>query len=199
MSLHPNGAYVDDGSQAYEIESAYYLDFQIQSALTSMKLFYTSIDESVWNSKYQYYHYHSDHLLFSMGQIANRFIGKKDEGRKRTNRENFRFSENDYPLLSNKAPRNAIEHIDERNVEIIKKKQGVGGFNAIDKDTPSELADTLRTKRDINPYVLDLVSGELLIRDGNNDLTIRLEELEKELLSLQQSVKTLLKFATEFY
>ncbi len=186
-------AYGDD--RPYEAESAYYMNFQIVSALASLDHLISLRDDGYeWENRFEYYHYYSDHLLFSMGQIANRLIDKENDNeekrkRKESNRNNFQFSKDRFPLLSDKRPRNAVEHIDERNLPIIKEHQGVGGFNLIDADVEEQLIVYLREHKDTHPYTLDLLSGALLIRDKEEDLTIDFKELKAELSALQDNVK----------
>ena len=196
MALNDKGIYFVDKNTPYDYEAQYYLNFQIYSALQSLEFLYSKPDTSMWKNKYQYYHYYTDHLMFSVGQIANRFIiTSKDKGLKRdlkkSNRQNFRFSENKYPILSKKGARNTIEHIDERNQNTIRENQGVGGFCLIDTDTDPELVKRLQTKRATQPYTLDLINKELLIRNKNDDLVISLEDLKAELTTLQKSVDAL--------
>ena len=145
--------------------------------------------------KAQYYHYYTDHLLYSLGQIAERFRGSNNPNssndyfvRRSANRNNYGFDKNNYPILSNKAFRNTIEHIDEHNIEVIKKHDVVGGFNTIDEETPQELKDTLRNKRDTQTYTLDLLLKQLYIERNETPLTMRLDDLKKEILDLKKKV-----------
>lgn len=198
MPLDLNGVYLDCGDRAYEAESAYYLNFQIISALASLERLERYDPNFAWENRCQYYHYFCDHLLYSLGQISNRFLinerkdSKQRKERKEYNRLNFRFSEAAYPILSDKCARNVIEHIDEYNQCIIENKRGVGGFNLIDSETEPELATVLRSRKDTHPYTLDAIQRTLLIRRKNEDLSISLELLRDELLCLQRSVKSFL-------
>jgi hypothetical protein len=202
MPLVSEGVYIDDGaSKSFEFESAYYLNFQIQSALASLHHLTNYADSFEWENRCQYYHFYSDHLLYSWGQITSRFISVKKAKalyceRKECNRNNYRFTERDYPLLSSKRARNVIEHIDEYNADIIKEKHGVGGFNLIDANTEESLKKLLREMRELHPYTLDLLTNELYIRYKKEDLTINLEELKKELLSLLSRVRSFLEFVS---
>ena len=189
--------YSDGDDKPYEAEAAYYLNFQITSALSSLDHLTTYCNDGfVWKNKYEYYHYYSDHLMFSIGQIANRFVlsGKdnqeKKERRKR-NRNSFQFTQEQFPILSDKRARNVIEHIDERDTLVIQKHNGVGGFNMIDDDVEKELADFLLNNKETHIYTLDLAAGELLIRDKDEDLVISFEKLRQELISLQKNVNWL--------
>lgn len=194
MPLVTKGVYAECDDKPYEAESAYYLNFQICSALFSIKQLFSECNETDWENRCQYFHYYSDHLLYSIGQIVNRFIiSKKDKGlkleRKQQNRNNFCFSDEQFPLLSDKRARNMVEHIDEYNQNIIQEKRGVGGFNLIDNQTDLELIETLRTKRGSHPYTLNLLEKKLLIRWKEDYLDICVDSLEAELISLQKNVK----------
>lgn len=201
MPLLTNGVYIGCDDRGYEVETSYYLNFQIISALASLAKIDSFNDSYRWENPCQYYHYYTDHLLFSIGQIANRFQvnnrdSEKEKERKNLNRGNYQFSEDRYPLLSDKKARNVVEHIDEYNLKIIENNRGVGGFNLIDASTDTALVDALRTNRHTHPYTLDLLSRELFIRRNNEDLTISLEKLKAELLTLRESVKSFMEISS---
>lgn len=82
--------------------------------------------------------------------------------------------------------RNTIEHIDEHNIEVIKKHNAVSGFNTIDEDTPEELTNTLQNKRETHTYTLDLLLKQLYIERNETPLTIQLDDLKQELLDLKK-------------
>lgn len=195
MPLITEGVYVRCDDSNYEAETTYYLNFQILSALASLDRLNNYDDRFLWENRCQYYHYYCDHLLYSIGQISNRFIinpNEKDrllKERKQLNRANYQFSETNYPILSDKNARNTIEHIDEHNQNIISKKHGVGGFNLIDSETDMVLIKELRSRRETHIYTLDLLKKELLIHRKGKDITISLESLHNELLQLQNNVK----------
>lgn len=198
MPLLPNWGYVENSEKPYEYETSYYLDFHIFSALISLQYLESHWDGTVWNNKCQYYHYYTDHLLFSLGQITNRFIvtnndDKQTQKRKESNQKNYLFTKDQYPIISKKQPRNVVEHIDIRDQRIITNKRGVGGFCVIDEDITPELEKALRNNRPTQPYTLDLKQKQLLIRDRNNNLEVNLEDLKQELLSLQTSVKSFIE------
>ena len=182
-------------------ETSYYLNFQIISALASLAKIDSFNDSYGWENPCQYYHYYTDHLLFSIGQITNRFQvnnrdSEKEKERKTLNRGNYQFSEDRFPLLSDKKARNVVEHIDEYNLNIIESNRGVGGFNLIDASTESTLVQTLRTNRHTHPYTLDLLSHELFIRRNDENLTISFEKLKSELLTLRKSVKSFMEISS---
>lgn len=196
MPLDDNGDYVESAGndKAHEYEASYYLNYHIVSSLSSLDHLYEHDGSYNWENRCQYYHYYTDHLLFSIGQIAERFMIHKSDSDiskrlKTMNCRNYRFEEDKFPILSNKKPRNIIEHIDEKNRTAITKYSGVGGFNLIDDTTEDELASELRKRRDVNPYTLDLIHRELLITGDDAEITISLENLNKELLQLRGNIK----------
>ncbi len=197
MPLIMPGVYIETEDRPYEAESCYYLNFQIISALVSLEYIMMSNPKILvlFENKYQYYHYYADHLLYSIGQICNRFvITPKDRGvvleRKQANIQNFQFTPDNFPILNDKRGRNTIEHLDEHNRKIIEMCDGVGGFNLIDVDTEPSLITHLRDKRETHPYTLDLISREILIvRNGEEKLSINIDDLKNELLKLRSNVK----------
>lgn len=204
MPLLAEGVYVESTDTAYETECTYYLNFHIVSAIASIEKLREYCPAPVWENRCQYFHYYTDHLLFSLGQIANRLvITDNDKGlsleRKKCNRGNYLFSEEHYPILSDKRARNMMEHIDERNQKIIKDQSGVGGFNVIEADTPPELAERLRTRTDLQPYTLDWVNFGLIVRDKSDDIFIDLDQLMEELSALRKSVQSFKEISASIF
>lgn len=204
MSLICNGVYVDTDDKAFEAETSYYLQFQINSSLVSIDYIVNCrYNNSGFNSKAEYYHYYLDHLLYSMGQISVRFkpVDKKINAeeineRVRTNCKNYQFDENKYPILSNKQFRNTVEHIDEYNIKTILKYKGVGGFNYIDNETDKKLIEILRKDKTSHIYTLDLLGDEVYIQKGDKSLSFNINSLKRELEELKVSVDELWNFAT---
>lgn len=190
-----SGIYIQNSETPYEAESCYYLDFQIRSALFSIdRLLSESKEQKQFKNKCQYYHYYTDHLIYTLGQISARFvITSKDKGinleRKQANIQNFSFSSDSYPILSDRDARNTIEHIDEHNQKIIKESKGVGGFNLIDSDTSEELVEFFRTNRSTHPYTLDLLTHKILVVRKGKNVEINLDNLKAELLLLKEKVE----------
>ena len=192
MPLLESGVYVESTDKAYEVESCYYLGFQIKSALYSINCIYnykyTKIKE--FDSNAQYLHYFTDHLLYSVGQISNRFITNTKNRNKRIemNCLNFRFDSNNYPILSNKKYRNTIEHIDEYNEYTIKNYDGVGGFNFLDYCENKKMITTVMENRKQHIYTLDLINKKIYIQRKEEELVLDIDKLENELSKLKNSV-----------
>lgn len=189
-----SGVYIKNSETPYEAESCYYLDFQIISALFSIdRLFSEPVEHPLFHNKCQYYHYYTDHLVYALGQISSRFvITPKDKGinleRKQANIQNFGFSDDAFPILSDRDARNTIEHIDEHNQSVIKEKKGVGGFNMIDSETSEESVAFFRNNRSTHPYTLDLLAHEILVVRKGKSVEINLDKLKEELLQLKRQV-----------
>ena len=93
-----------------------------------------------------------DCILESEDAMVNRF----------ENKSNYQFEESKFVILSNKIPRNIIEHLDERNMKTIMDRKGAGGFNVLFKDSNSKMEESIRTNRMMYPYILDLVNNKVL-------------------------------------
>lgn len=157
-----------------------------------------------FDNKVQYYRYYVDSLFYFLGLINDRFFGKpnnrdtdlqeKKKERIELNRSNYQFTEHDFGILSNKIPRNIIEHLDERNVKTMMESRGVGGFNVIFEDGDSELVVAITSHREFYPYNLDLVNRKVLFyntqakADDLKEFDIDILELQNELRKPQQCV-----------
>lgn len=213
MPLMTKGVYLDNmAERPYEVETTYQLKYYISSAFISIKQILQPNDENikVFDNKIQYYHYYADSLFYFLGLINDRFVCKDDKRkdnklmkkkreRIELNRNNYHFSEQEYVVLSNKTPRNIIEHLDERNVKTVMESSGVGGFNVFFKDSDSEMINVIKSNRQFYPYNLDLVNKKVLFfniqakADDVREFEIDIMEMQAELKKLEQSVN---EFAT---
>ena len=151
---------------------------------------YKSTKIKEFDSNAQYLHYFTDHLLYSVGQISNRFITNTKNRNKRIemNCLNFRFDSTNYPILSNKKYRNTIEHIDEYNEYTIKNYDGVGGFNFLDYCENKKMITTVMENRKQHIYTLDLINKKIYIQRKEEELVLDIDKLENELNKLKNSV-----------
>ncbi len=197
--LIDDGVYFDNGDKNYELATCYYLSFHIKSSFFSVEQLECTEKEwmqSTFRNKAEFYHFYTDHLLFSMGQISEIFhvvnnsrSKKRDyNDRREENRTNFRFSESEFPILSNKAYRNTIEHIDEYNINTINEYGGVGGFNFIDDTVDSKLCEELLSDEHRNIYILDMISKRIYITRNDKRIYFYLDELNDELKKLEKFV-----------
>lgn len=196
MPLTNQGLYFEQyGERGYEAESLYYLNYYIISALICISKIDNCELIDGFENEIQYYHFYTDHLLFSIGQISSRFIinektdSKLLKERKTINRQNFMFLEKDFPIISDRKPRNVVEHIGEKNIKIIEKKYGVAGFNVINSTISEELANALRKHTFIYNYTLDLICREIIIVEKDEIIKTDIDELKAELLKLQDNIK----------
>lgn len=181
----------------YERDAYYYVVFHIASARASLSHLTSDKfnQQNEFESIIEYYHYHCDHLLFSMGQISSRFIeNNKDKNDasimkeiKKANRSNFEFNKKNYPILSNRLGRNIIEHIDAKNAVAIDRHKGVGGFNVIMEGVEPEIIE-LRKRRETHIYTLDLLEKKILLYDTQKQspCDISLDKLNDELENLSK-------------
>ena len=157
-----------------------------------------------FENRVHYYRYYADSLFYFLGLINDRFFYKpnkrdidmqeKKQERVVMNRHNYQFKEQDFLILSNKIPRNIIEHLDERNVKTMMKSGGVGGFNVIFDDGDSDMVTAILSHRELYPYNLDMVNKKMLFyniqakADEVKELDIDILKLQNELQMLQQYV-----------
>lgn len=200
-----NTWYIGNDETPYESEAVYYLNFYIVSALAAIEYIENGFEscKAAFRNRCQYYHYHTDHLLYSIGQISGRLcITGKEKGlvleRKQSDTVNFQFNDDKFPILSDRRTRNTIEHINEYNQVIIKEFHGVGGFNVIDDKCDEALLKALYERRGVHPYTLDLLQKKIYITRKSEELTIDMDSLRKELLLLRENVVYFRSFLTFF-
>lgn len=110
------------------------------------------------------------------------------------NKNNYNFVEQEFSILSDKIPRNMIEHLDERNVKTIMENKGVGGFNVIFDDSDIDMVTTIKTHRKSYLYTLDLVNKRMLFYntqaelDEEKEFDIDILDLQRELQKLKQNI-----------
>ncbi|MBC3888425.1 hypothetical protein GH810_08910 [Acetobacterium paludosum] len=213
MPLFAKGCYAENGEDyPYEVETTYQLKYYISSALISIDFIFEP-DETIvcrFVNKVQYYRYCVDNLFYFLGLINDRFVYKpnnKDgdlsrekENRVNLNKNNYQFKEDEFIILSNKMPRNIIEHLDERNVKTMMENRGIGGFNVILKDSAPNMVATIKANSKFYPYNLDLVNNQVRFYNiqAKPDDVIQFEidifEMRDELRRLEQNVNSFSKF-----
>jgi len=201
MPLLIEGVYVDTLEKGYEAESCYYLLFQIKSVYMCINKLTEKpqkFDCEMWDNDCEFYHFYCDHLLFSLGQISNRFVysGKEKtyKARIKDNCNNFRFSEDLFPIISNKQIRNTVEHIDEYDIDTIGGYKGVGGFNVIFDNMEAKIREAIIDTKQLHPYYFDVRSREIVVHRASKRLVVNLEQLSEELSRLRDNVLHLRSF-----
>lgn len=210
MPLVTKGVYIDSGEERpYEVETTYQLKYYISSALISIDYILDSVEEmmSKFENRVQYYRYYVDSLFYFLGLINDRFFCKpnnrdavsqeKKQERVALNRRNYQFMEQDFGVLSNKIPRNIIEHLDERNVKTMVESRGVGGFNVIFEDSDSDMVAAITSHREFYPYYLDLINKKVLFYNIQAKAE-NAKEFEVDILELQKELKTLKQYVNDF-
>lgn len=108
----------------YEVETILQFKILYFTAVVSIDYILEPVEEIMgrFENKVQYYRYYVDNLFFFLGLINDRFFCKpnnrdtdlqeRKEERIALNRRNYQFLEHDFDILSNKMPRNIIEHLD---------------------------------------------------------------------------------------
>lgn len=200
MPLVTKGVYIDSGEERpYEVETTYQLKYYILDSVEEMM--------SKFENRVQYYRYYVDSLFYFLGLINDRFFCKpnnrdavsqeKKQERVALNRRNYQFMEQDFGVLSNKIPRNIIEHLDERNVKTMVESRGVGGFNVIFEDSDSDMVAAITSHREFYPYYLDLINKKVLFYNIQAKAE-NAKEFEVDILELQKELKTLKQYVNDF-
>lgn len=212
MPIFLEGIYSKTEDYPYEVETTYQLKYYILAALVSINCILEPVENMIdkFENEIQFYRYYVDNLFYYLGLINERFVCKsniRDKGldqekvnRIAHNKINYQFTELDFNILSNKRPRNIIEHLDERNVKTILDNNGVGGFNVIFSGHDSEVVESIRRNRKYYPYILDLHNKKVLFYDAQakqneaKQFEIDISELQNELRKLEKNVKSFAGF-----
>ena len=217
IPLVTRGFYIDSREERpYEVETTYQLRYYVSSALISIDYILSPVEEMMarFENKVEYYRYHIDGLFNFLGLINDRFFCKpssrdsdlqeKKKERVVLNKNNYQFTEQEFSILSNKIPRNIIEHLDERNVKTMIESKGVGGFNVIFEDSDTDMVAAITSHRELYPYTLDLVNKRMLFYntqaklDDVKEFDIDILELQRELQKLKQNINSFAEFVKGF-
>ena len=210
MPLVARGFYIDSGEERpYEVETTYQLKYYVSSALISIDYILSPVEEMMgrFKNKVEYYRYYIDGLFNFLGLINDRFFCKpssrdsdlqeKKKERVVLNKNNYQFTEQEFSILSNKIPRNIIEHLDERNVKTMMESKDVGGFNVIFEDSDADMVAAIESHREFYPYTLDLVNKRMLFYDTQAKPT-DVKEFDIDILELQKELRNLQQYVNEF-
>lgn len=210
MPLVARGFYIDSGEERpYEVETTYQLKYYVSSALISIDYILSPVEEMMgrFKNKVEYYRYYIDGLFNFLGLINDRFFCKpssrdsdlqeKKKERVVLNKNNYQFTEQEFSILSNKIPRNIIEHLDERNVKTMMESKDVGGFNVIFEDSDADMVAAIASHREFYPYTLDLVNKRMLFYDTQAKPT-DVKEFDIDILELQKELRNLQQYVNEF-
>ena len=193
-----SGIYSYDEDSKYDFEISYQLRYLISSSLFDIDGIFCEIEEmqSRFENKTVYYHYLVDDLLVKLGLINERFVPKdrcssEKVDRINKNKKNFQFTPTEYPILSDKKPRNLIEHIDDRACTMM-KTGSVGGFNVLFIESSCDLIKDVMNHREKYPITLNMIDNTIMFYDlkekPNYKYDISLDELKVELEKLKKNV-----------
>ena len=207
MPFIKDGIYVLTKDDApFEAEVCYYLAYHVKSAIISIeKMLAERVNPLGFNSEVQYRHYYTDHLIFSLGQIANRFWKKSNQSqiykhRVDANVDLFKFTASEYPTLCSeliKSIRNTVEHIEEYNIKTIQTSRGVGGFNTINENTDVKQLAAVKGRDDVHIYTLNLVEHVLYVK-RDDKLLLDLDSLKTDLTKLYKRIEYVNSCRTPF-
>lgn len=205
--LQDGGFAINREDSPYEAEICYYLAYHVKSALVSIeRLLDGEADYSDFENEAQYRHYYTDHLIFSLGQISNRFWKKNNQSqaykaRVDANIALFDFHDTVYPVLCTdlvRSIRNTIEHLEEYNITTIQANRGVGGFNTISKESDSAHLAAVQGRDDVHIYTLDLIKHYLYVKRGNRKLYLDIDSLKQDLNKLYSRIQYVNSLRTVF-
>ncbi len=173
-----------------QFESAYYLNFNAQKALYAIEQLKKQYEGTSLSDKCFHYHIYIDLLFQAVGLIYNRFVRTNDAPAdvlklQQLNCQQYEFNEINYPLLHNKAFRNFIEHIDERDERLAERNSFFGTFNMIFDGMDTSIRQGLLRNDKPQNNLLNLEEMSYTILESKNDNliqnTISIIELENEL------------------
>lgn len=197
------GAWVqcDKDNFKEHFETTYYLKYNIEKALYSLnKILESKIDYREFSSRCLYYHFYIDNVLNAIGHIRRRFFNNNTNAERieRNKKEYNYISINakgkricNYPIISNNEVRNFIEHIDERDEDLIVEGIYNGSFNVIYKGMNQQVKKELLDTKMKQNNLLNLLTKEYMIitidKNTKNlkEHRLNLIELKKELEKLK--------------
>ncbi len=191
-------AYTEDYNT--EVVVNYQLSYLVDSALLSIDRVLGEYPQNhSYLNKIQYYRFYVDHLMMCLGRINDYLVPKGNATDFiNLNRNLYNFTDDTFPIISEKKPRNLVEHLSERNNITIKNYGSVGGFNVLFLDSDKELKDSVTNKKEYYPYTLDLENNSIVFSDNRNrsdgsieNYSIDLLLLRKELNELKQRIAVL--------
>lgn len=200
----------DDFTEHFE--TTYYLKYNIEKALYSLsKIMKSKIDYSEFSNRCVYYHFYIDNVLNSIGHIRRRFFNNNaNSDRIERNKKEYDYTSIDnngnlicnYPIIDNNEIRNFIEHIDEKDEILMKRKLYNGSFNVIYKEMNPKTKEELLNSKKMQNNLINLLSKEYKILAVDNksnvvkECKLDLIELKKELEKLKKINDTIWSFLT---
>ncbi|SKA68937.1 hypothetical protein SAMN02745111_01690 [Eubacterium uniforme] len=188
-----------NGNEQYDFELLYYMKYYLNSIevalfyMFDIKIMKETMNLGIFENDAAYYHFYTDHLLYCMGQIAMRFVEgneKQNEVKRRIeiNKRALGVNEDKYPILCDKRYRNSIEHIFNRNIDIIVENGQVGGFNFINNQTEYDIRKNLYEEKNKYVCILDITNKMIQLNNKGNWLELDIDKLQKEVKELKKNV-----------
>ena len=198
------GAWIANANEKFEehFETTYYLKYNIEKALYSLdKILMKKIDYSEFTNRCAYYHFYIDSLFNAVCHIRRRFCSKKiNKDRIERNREEYNYCVNNssggatcnFPIIGNEKIRNFIEHVDERDEELIDREIYNGTFNVIYNGMNLKIKKDLLSNQKKQNNLLNMITKEYHVLNIDNktkevyECKINLIDLKKELEELKK-------------
>ena len=182
-------------NRLYHLDNIYYIRYYSKKALFALDKIFDNVDISNLEEAAFYYHVFIDMLFDAVGLLNDRFIEKKYYSIEMKynvdkNKKEYNFNNDNYPLLNDKSFRNFIEHIHQRNDELIKNNIYYGTFNFVHPNMEKELMDNLLDSQKPQNNYLNLIDESYNIIDIQSKKPVQkkisLRELEKELMLINK-------------
>ena len=187
--------YIRNADYNREVFVNYQLNYLVETALFSLNhILNDNSNDLGFDNKIHYYRFFVDHLLMCLGQINDYLVPKRQTNDAISlNRNLYGFTESEFPIISNKNPRNLVEHLGERNNITINNNSGVGGFNVLFPDSDTELVESINNNPELYPYTLDKESNRILFSDNRGRVKGGVENYSVNLISLNNELSELKK------
>lgn len=205
--FNPNNQEWTENTNEYwseHFETTYYLKYNLEKALYSLnKILITKIDYTDFSNRCTYYHFYIDNLTNALGHISKRFNYNSritiDNTRVDRNKYEYNYETNgicNFPNVNNKQIRNFIEHIDEKDEDLIKSGKYYGTFNVIYKGMNPEMKKDLLNNEKKQNNILNLINktyNVYYIKEITSTGIIKTRESSIKLLELKNELEILKK------
>lgn len=206
MFNHNNQEWTENTNEYWSehFETTYYLKYNLEKALYSLnKILITKIDYTDFSNRCTYYHFYIDNLTNALGHISKRFNYNSritiDNTRVDRNKYEYNYETNgicNFPNVNNKQIRNFIEHIDEKDEDLIKSGKYYGTFNVIYKGMNPEMKKDLLNNEKKQNNILNLINktyNVYYIKEITSTGIIKTRESSIKLLELKNELEILKK------
>ena len=192
----------------YDFNEMHFIRYYINAALYAIEELHKHSKNKSFLSEIEYCHFYIDCILNYIGNISNRFdlseestnddisctndINNSIKDRRKINTKILEFNEQDYPILSNKCPRNFNVHADEKNFNAIGEYGSISFFNVIFNDNDKGIIETLNNEKKYFFCILDLRDHIIHIngycKGDKKAQKINIDKLKDELKRLKNQI-----------